>query len=92
MKIKVHIERLVLDGLPVSTAQGALLRGAVERELTRLVAAGGLSGAGRGGAVARADAGEIHFQRRDKADAIGKRIARATYRGIGGGLPVRRDR
>jgi hypothetical protein len=84
MKISVHIERLVLEGLPVSSAQGARLGAAVERELARLVAAGGLAGTGPGGAVARADAGTIRLRPRDNADAIGRKIALAAYRGIGG--------
>jgi len=42
MNIKVSIERLVLDGLPVSSAQGSLIGAAVETELARLLATGGL--------------------------------------------------
>ena len=42
MNINVSIERLVLDGLPVSSAQGSLLGAAVETELARLLATGGL--------------------------------------------------
>jgi hypothetical protein len=85
MKIALHIERLVLDGLPLGAAQGARLRRAVERELARLVASGGLPGVSQGGAVARADAGAIRMRPRDDADALGRKIAQATYRGIGGG-------
>ena len=40
MTIHVHIERLVLDGLPVALAEGHLVREAVEAELTRLLAEG----------------------------------------------------
>jgi hypothetical protein len=92
MKIAIHIERLVLDGLPVTAAQGVRVRKMVERELARLVTAGGLPGVGQGGAVAKADAGTIPLRPRDTADAIGKRIAQAAYRGIGGGDPDPRRR
>jgi len=39
MKINLHIERLVLDGLPLAHHQGSLVQAAVERELVRLFAA-----------------------------------------------------
>jgi hypothetical protein len=39
MKINLHIERLVLDGLPIGPHQGPLVQAAVETELTRLFAA-----------------------------------------------------
>lgn len=84
MKIALHIERLVLDGVPLGAAQGARLRRAVEQELARLIARGGLPDAGQGGAVARADAGAIRMRPRDDADALGRKIAQAAYRGIGG--------
>ena len=48
MNIKLHIERLVLDGLPVTRSQGPLVQAAMEAELARLMAEGGLAGAGIG--------------------------------------------
>ena len=52
MNIHVHIERLVLDGLPVAPGRGDLVREAVEAELTRLLAEGGLvPGLTSGGAL-----------------------------------------
>ncbi|HXQ70221.1 MAG TPA: hypothetical protein VN844_07020 [Pyrinomonadaceae bacterium] len=39
MKINLHIERLVLDGLPIARYQSSLVQAAVERELARLFAA-----------------------------------------------------
>lgn len=36
MKVHLHIERLIVDGLPISTAQGALLKAALSSELARL--------------------------------------------------------
>ena len=39
MKINLHIERLVLDGLPIAHHHGPQVQTAVERELARLFAA-----------------------------------------------------
>ena len=52
--IKVHIERLVLEGLPVMRSEGPLVQAAVQAELSRLLAEGGLGpglASGWGGAV-----------------------------------------
>ena len=43
MKFSIQIDRLVLDGLPVSQAQGPLVQAAVESELSRLFTEGNLS-------------------------------------------------
>jgi hypothetical protein len=86
MKIVLHIERLVLDGLPVASTRRVAVGAAVERELTRLLASGGLGAhLAHGGALPRIAAPQIRFARRDRADAMGVRIARAIYGGIGGG-------
>ncbi|MDE3011019.1 MAG: hypothetical protein KGI67_09040 [Pseudomonadota bacterium] len=39
MKVALHIERIVLDGLPVTAAQLPALRAELERELTALLTA-----------------------------------------------------
>jgi hypothetical protein len=85
MKIEVHIERLVLDGLPVTSAEGPRLRAAVEGELARMLAAGGLNrelSAGR--ALARISAPQISVGPRERPDAIGRAVARSVHAGIGG--------
>ena len=59
MNIRIHIERLILDGLPITHSQGPLVQAAVEAELTRLFTENGLAESFRaGGAVPsiRADA------------------------------------
>lgn len=67
--ISLHIERLVVDGLPLTEAQAARLQASVERELARLIAERGDPGAwggadaGRRGApapVVRWDAARPH--------------------------------
>jgi hypothetical protein len=48
--VSLHIERLVLHGLPLTAGQGARMQASLERELARLVAARGDGGAWGGGA------------------------------------------
>ena len=43
MKINLHIERLVLEGLPVTAGQAPLVQSAVQQELTRLLGFGGIA-------------------------------------------------
>jgi hypothetical protein len=88
MKIDLHIERLILDGLPVSSLQGAQLRTAIEKELTRLLSAHGLSNELRGGiAVPRVRAGNMQFGKDQPPAQLGQSIARAVYEGIGNSRP-----
>jgi hypothetical protein len=83
VNIKLHIDHLILEGLPVSSAQGPRVRAAVESELTRLLAAGGLSPELRGGAVPRVRAGNLQFSAESSPAQLGKKIARSVYGGIG---------
>jgi hypothetical protein len=88
MRIAVHIERLVLDGLPVTAAEGPRVRAAVEGELARMLAAGGLNRElATGGAVPRVAAPQISLGPRDRPDAIGRAVARSVHAGIGGSVP-----
>lgn len=84
MKVNVHVERLVLDGLPVTGAQGAKVQDAVAKELTRLLGAGGLSHEFRaGGAVPEVRTHGFEVARENHPIGIGRQIARAVYGGIG---------
>ena len=84
MKINLHIERLVLDGLSIDRTQGGKVRAAVEQELTRLLAAGGLSQQLGGGApVPRLRGGNLKVAKGVEAGALGAKIARAVHEGIG---------
>ena len=81
--IKIHIERLVLDGLPVTRAKGPLVKAAVEAELSRLLSEGGLgSELAARGAVPSVRADGIDSVGKSPAQ-IGRQIARAVYGGIG---------
>ena len=78
MNIHVHIERLVLDGRPVTTAQGPLVQAGLEAELTRLLAEYGLRKA-----VSRTEprAPASHFQIGEQGSTrqIGQQIGQAVY-------------
>ncbi len=86
MKINVHIEHLILEGLPAAKRQGPLVQAAVEAELARLLALNGLSPELRpGGAVPGVSASSIQLDRQRHPTGLGRRIARAVYSGIGDG-------
>ncbi len=83
MNIHVHIERLILDGIDIPPGQRPLVLGAVEAELARLLAAGGLKAdLLAGGALPSVRAGTIDSRPNDPT-GLGQQIAHAVYRGIG---------
>jgi hypothetical protein len=83
--IHVHIERLVLDGLPVWHSQRPLLQAAVEAELTRLLAADGLApNLQAGGALPSVPVRGIQLTSEGNPHTLGQQIAQAVYGGIGG--------
>jgi hypothetical protein len=83
MKVHIHIDRLVLDGLDVPHASRAGLRAAVEQELTRLVAGGGLASELAGG-VALPSVRAPQITAAGSPAQLGTSIAGAVYGGVGG--------
>ena len=85
MNINVHIERLILDGLPVARHEGPLVQAAVEAELARLLVADGLAPTLKsvGGATPSVNAPGIQFTSNSSPAELGQKIARAVYGGIG---------
>ena len=84
MKIHLHIERLVLEGVPVD--QPRVLRAAVEQELTGRLKHGGLSQKLRsGGALPSVRGGAIELGHGAGPVRLGTQIAGAVYSGIGAG-------
>lgn len=84
MTIRLHIERLVLDGLPLEAAHGPVVRAAVEAELTRLLAEGALAPDLRqGGTRAHARGADICTTLSSTPASLGQQIGRAIYGGIG---------
>ena len=83
MNINLHIERLILDGLPITHSQGPLVRAAVEAELARLVTENGLAaGLQTGLAVPSVRADAIQLTSGNSPWQIGTQIAASVYSGI----------
>ena len=86
MNIDLHIERLVLDGLPIAHSQGALVKAAVEAELGRLLREGGMNPALESGCAFPSMPGNaITLVRESNPSVIGRQIATAVYCRIGKG-------
>ena len=84
MNIKLHIERLILEGLPAASVRGPQLKAAVEAELTRLLTEDGLGhGMQAGGALPRVAASPLRLAPETKPAQLGKQIAQSVYGGIG---------
>jgi hypothetical protein len=84
MNINLHIERLILDGLPIEARQGAVMKEAIEAELTRLLEAKGLSTSLQsGGTMSNLPASSIRINPEKNAAQIGQQIGQAVYGGIG---------
>jgi hypothetical protein len=84
MNINLHIERLILDGLPLEAADGAALRAALETELARLLTENDLAARWQSGAATpgiRADA--IQLMTKSSPAQLGRQIAGSIYGGIG---------
>jgi hypothetical protein len=80
MKISVHIERLVLDGLPLERRDGPIVSAAVERELVRLFNSGALAPALlSSNAVPRLKAPSIELQEAVSPKQLGQQIAAAVH-------------
>ena len=83
MKISVHVERLVLEGLPVSVSERPLLQAAIEAELTRLLRNGGLADEFRAGsALTQVPAGAVRVGTESSPTELGTDIAHAVHRGL----------
>jgi hypothetical protein len=85
MKIAVRIDRLVLDGLPVTPADGQQIRRAVRAELGRLLTIGGpqrLSAAA--GAVPALAAPTLQLAGGESPKVLGTRIAHAVHDALQG--------
>lgn len=84
MNINLHIERLILDGLPIEARQGALVKEAVEAELRRLLEANGLSASLQtGGSFPSLPTQSVNLTAANNAALSGEQIAQAVYGRIG---------
>jgi hypothetical protein len=84
MNIRLHIERVILNDVPISSAQSPILGKAVEAELVRLLTEGGLNpDLQSGGALANIPANSIHVPSNAGPSHWGQQIAQSVYDGIG---------
>jgi len=84
MNIHLHIERLVLDGLPITGQQAPLVQAAIEAEMTRLLTTQGLAAnLQAGGALPTIRADALQFAPGSSPTHLGAQIAQAVYGGIG---------
>lgn len=89
MNISVHIERLILDGLPIGPGQGALAQAAVEAEMARLLAAGGLAtNMESDAALSSISAGTIHLTTESRPSQLGRQIAATIYGALSQQFPA----
>lgn len=81
--VHVRIERLVLEGLPLTRAQGEQVGAALEAELSRLLAEGRLDPALlASGALPALPAGPLRLDADTSPARLGRQIARAIHEGI----------
>jgi hypothetical protein len=84
MNINLHIEQLILDGLPIESHQASQVQAAVEAELTRLLTENGLSSHLQlGGALPILKANEIPLAPGNSPAQMGTQVAQSVYSGIG---------
>jgi hypothetical protein len=85
MAINLHIERLVLDGLPITRHQGGQIQAAIETELARLLSTPGFaSQLNSGYAVPAMKANPINLSPQSDVEQMGSQIAQSVYHSING--------
>jgi hypothetical protein len=83
MKIVLDIERLVLDGLPVTAAEADRIRRAVEGELSRLLGAGAIPARFLAdGTVPSLTAPALDSAAGHAPEALGAELARSVHTGL----------
>lgn len=87
MKIIVEIERFVLEGMHVGAREAAQIQTAVEGELTRMIAEGGLGREAHVSTTIPSVAGPDLMLKKESARRVGERIAQSVYAGVAGVRP-----
>jgi hypothetical protein len=84
MNIRLHIERLVVDGFGLQRADGKAVKSAVQNELLRLFSGEGLRHElQQGGALPQVRADALPAGTKTSPRQLGTQIARSVYGGIG---------
>ena len=84
--VSLHIERVVIAGLPLAGGQAVALRTAMERELVRLLRRDGVGRTLQGGAVPAVVAPAIQVVSPFRPGEVGRRIARSVHESLTRGL------
>ena len=83
MNIELHIEHLVLDGLPLAPTDGAAVQQAIQAELTRLLTESGLASAlEQGGELSGLRTPDMRLPANPAPDAMGRGIGAAIHKGL----------
>ena len=83
MNINLHIERLILDGLPIEGVDRRSLRLAMETELARLLTQGGVTRSLQTGtALPSVRADSIQLTAQNSPAQLGRQIAGSVHSGI----------
>ena len=80
--VSLHIERLVIEGVPLSMGQAAQLERAVQHELTRLLQREGIGPSLHGGAVPALSAPAIHISSPFQPVRLGRQIAHSVHQSL----------
>ncbi len=84
MNINLHIERLILDGLPLEAKHRSTLQTEIETELARLLTKNTLAANRQtGGAVPSVHADDIQLTTQSNPAQLARQIAGSIYGGIG---------
>ncbi len=83
MNINLHIERLVLDGLPINPRQGALVQTALQDELTQLLSGGELAHDLQSNVALPGVKADPIQSVSSNPNQLGQQVARSIYSGIG---------
>jgi len=83
MKINVHIDRIVLDGLPVDRHSSPIIQEAIQAELSRLFAESENSqGLLSGGAIPTLRTASIQISEQSAPNTLGRSIAKSVHGGF----------
>ena len=84
MNINLHIERLVLEGLPLQRSERGIVEAAVIAELTNLLTSSGTPETWQENVVVpRVNAAEMTMNQPSTPNQIGQQIAQSVYGGFG---------
>lgn len=87
MNVNLHIERLILDGLPIESRHGSTVQASIENELAKLLGQTDRLAANlRGGAVPSVRADAIQLASPSSPVQLGRQIAGSIYGSIGKGI------